>query len=171
MNSCRCGFAIVGVCRRSVVASASPRHQTSYLYVKAGAAKSSNVRRALRTVDGRGNRNAWVDGGECSAVRAVRVSLKARAAKPPSRERRDRASAKRPLHVSAGPAAPIAPRFENHSLTYYIVDSWTVVHNYIYCINNLLLFPVGQQYQWKRSLLLYKSGKFYFKTLSIIYCA
>ncbi|KAJ0180545.1 hypothetical protein K1T71_003949 [Dendrolimus kikuchii] len=77
---------------------ASPRHQTSYLYVKAGAAKSSNVRRAFRTVDGRGNRNAWVDGGECSVlVRAVLVSLKARAAKPPSRERRDRASAERPL--------------------------------------------------------------------------
>ncbi|KAJ8725668.1 hypothetical protein PYW08_003851 [Mythimna loreyi] len=57
---------------------AGPRHRTSYLYAKAGAAKSSNVRRALGTVDDRENRNAWVDEGECS-VQCVRlVSLKAR---------------------------------------------------------------------------------------------
>lgn len=49
-----------------------PRHRTSYLYAKAGAAKSSNVRRALGTVDDRENRNAWVDEGECS-VQCVRV--------------------------------------------------------------------------------------------------
>lgn len=51
---------------------ADPRHRTSYLYAKADAAKSSNVRRALGTVDDRENRNAWVDEGECS-VQCVRV--------------------------------------------------------------------------------------------------
>lgn len=84
----------------------SPRHRTSYLYAKADTAKSSNVRRALRTVDDRENRNAWVDEGECSVqVRAGRVSESSRreasGALPWSR-----ASRERPPRVSAGPAAP-----------------------------------------------------------------
>ncbi|CAG9783764.1 unnamed protein product [Diatraea saccharalis] len=78
----------------------SPRHQASYLYGKAGAAKSSNVRRARGTLDDRGNRNAWVDKASavCSAWSCVAES--STAAKPPtaaraSVERRDREPASR----------------------------------------------------------------------------
>lgn len=89
---------------------AGPRHRTSYLYAKAGAAKSSNVRRALGTVDDRENRNAWVDEGECS-VQCVRlVSLKARG------EASAAASGERPRSVSAGPAVPKAPRSGNDTI-------------------------------------------------------
>lgn len=68
------------------------------------------MRRALETVDGRENRIALVDEAECSVqVRAGRVSLKARAAKP-SEERRagHRASARLA-------SVPARPRRQHHA--------------------------------------------------------
>lgn len=109
---------------------ADPRHRTSYLYAKAGAAKSSNVRRALGTVDDRENRNAWVDEGECS-VQCVRVVCRWKLAPRSLRERRHRASARftASRQCRPGRAESITfrtPRIYNPTVNYLDTDTHIV---------------------------------------------
>lgn len=83
------------------------------------------MRRALETVDGRENRNAWVYVRECSVqVRAGRVSLKARAAKPPEERRAGHRESARLASV------PARPRRKHHAPALYEQEysgHWTLV--------------------------------------------